>query len=66
MPFRGWYLVGDGADMELNGCVPDVALWNVPGGDDAQLAAAVEALKQSIAARPKDPALVPAAELRKR
>jgi len=31
LPFRGWYLVGDGQDMELNGCKPDVELWPLPG-----------------------------------
>ncbi|MEZ5975993.1 MAG: S41 family peptidase [Planctomycetota bacterium] len=26
MPTRGWYRVVDGKDMELNGCLPDIAL----------------------------------------
>ncbi|MCC6781612.1 MAG: PD40 domain-containing protein [Planctomycetes bacterium] len=66
MPFRGWYLVGDGADMELNGCMPDVALWNTPGGPDAQLAEAVKALLASIESAPKDREPVPASTLRAR
>ena len=66
MPFRGWFLSGDGADMELNGCMPDVALWNPPGGEDLQLAAAVEAMQKQLAEQPKDPIPVPAAELRRR
>jgi tricorn protease len=65
MPFRGWYLLNDGADMELNGCLPDIALWNTPGGEDAQLAAAVRSLLDDLAKAQKDPALVPAASLRK-
>jgi tricorn protease len=48
LPFRGWYLVGDGEDMELNGAVPDHLVWPQPGdlpqGKDAQLAKGVEVL----------------------
>ncbi|HEX5053211.1 MAG TPA: S41 family peptidase [Planctomycetota bacterium] len=50
MPTRGWYLVTTGADMELNGCMPDIALWNLPGGGDQQLAAAISALAEDVAA----------------
>ncbi|MBX3464140.1 MAG: PD40 domain-containing protein [Planctomycetes bacterium] len=50
MPTRGWYLVTTGEDMELNGCLPDVALWNAPNASDAQLAAAIDALRQDVAA----------------
>ncbi len=50
MPGRGWYVATTGEDMELNGCLPDVALWNHPLGPDAQLAAAVEALAADCAA----------------
>jgi tricorn protease len=53
LPFRGWYLVGDGQDMELNGCKPDVELWPLPGempaGKDAQLMKAVEVLSKDVA-----------------
>lgn len=52
LPFRGWYLVGDGQDMELNGAVPHHILWPKPGemprGEDAQLAKAVEVLKGDV------------------
>ena len=41
MPFRGWYLINDGEDMELNGAVPHHVLWPQPGempaGKDVQL-----------------------------
>lgn len=51
-PFRGWYLVNDGEDMELNGCVPHHVLWPAPGempkADDRQLAKALEVLTQSV------------------
>jgi tricorn protease len=48
LPFRGWFLVGDGEDMELNGAVPDHIIWPQPGelpqGKDVQLARGVEIL----------------------
>lgn len=48
LPFRGWFLVGDGEDMELNGAVPDFVVWPQPGempqGKDVQLAKGVEVL----------------------
>ena len=72
MPMRGWYLVGDGADMELNGCEPDVAFWNdptwaSPGGEDAQLSKAVEVLAEDVATEKAKGKvkLVPASHLRK-
>jgi C-terminal processing protease CtpA/Prc len=49
MPMRGWYLVSTGEDMELNGCTPDIAMWNHPMGPDSQLARAVEALAEDVA-----------------
>lgn len=68
MPFRGWYLAGDGEDMEHNGCVPHHELWPHPGelpmGVDRQLDKAVEVLLQDVAtekAMPK-PALRKASE----
>jgi tricorn protease len=67
MPTRGWYLLGSGKDMELNGAMPDVALWNDPRGGDAQLEAAVRTLAAEVeaaAARP-DPEPVPAATERR-
>lgn len=48
MPFRGWFSVETGEDMELNGAVPDVEIWPQPGdlaaGKDAQLEKAIELL----------------------
>lgn len=52
IPFRGWFLVGDGQDMERNGCLPDVVLWPTPGelptGTDRQLDKAVELLLEEV------------------
>lgn len=54
LPFRGWYLVNDGQDMELNGCVPEHQLWPNPGempaGKDIQLMKAIEVLSKDVAA----------------
>lgn len=48
MPFRGWYVLGTGQDMELNGAIPDHILWPSPGelpaGKDVQLEKAVSVL----------------------
>ena len=48
IPFRGWYIVGSGVNMELNGCVPDYIVWDQPGdvakGIDRQLEKAVEVI----------------------
>ncbi len=73
MPMRGWYLATTGEDMELNGCEPHIAFWNhptwnSPGGADAQLAKAVEALTEDVA---KEKAkgkveITPASKLRKK
>jgi tricorn protease len=53
LPFRGWFLLNDGEDMELNGAVPDIVIWPEPGdmsrGKDAQLAKAVAALLADVA-----------------
>lgn len=72
MPMRGWYLSSTGEDMELNGCEPHIALWNdptwnSPGGTDAQLAKAVEALNEDVAAEKKKGKveIVPASKLRR-
>lgn len=52
MPFRGWYLSSTGEDMELNGAVPDVVIWPIPGelekGKDVQLEKAIEVLAEDI------------------
>jgi tricorn protease len=54
LPTRGWHLLGDGADMELNGAVPDVVVWPQPGelprGRDIQLDKAVEVLLEDVKA----------------
>jgi tricorn protease len=70
MPFRGWYLVDSGEDMELHGAVPDVIVWPQPGdaakGKDAQIEAGVKALLDDVQAwknRPQ-PTLKKAAERR--
>ena len=70
MPMRGWYLASTGEDMELNGCMPDIAMWNepdwdTPGGTDAQLAKAVEALMEDVAKEPASPKIEPASVKRK-
>jgi len=48
VPFRGWYALYSGLDQELNGCIPDVIIWEQPGdaakGIDRQLQRAVEEL----------------------
>ncbi|OHB75023.1 MAG: hypothetical protein A2Z25_03890 [Planctomycetes bacterium RBG_16_55_9] len=60
LPFRGWYVLGTGEDMELNGAIPDYVVWNEPGdvpmGKDAQLDKAIEVLSKDVEAwesRPK-------------
>ena len=59
-PGRGWYVIGTGEDMELNGAVPDHIVWPEPGdlprGQDDQLRKAVEVLSADVkadAARPR-------------
>jgi len=52
LPFRGWYKLDDGEDMELNGAIPDVILWpkpgDIPAGTDKQLEKAVQVLKADV------------------
>ncbi len=52
MPHRGWFVVGDGRDMEMQPCVPDIIIRNapedVPAGRDPQLERAVEELLEDI------------------
>jgi tricorn protease len=54
IPFRGWFRLSDGADMEMNGAKPDFLVWNEPGelpkGKDRQIEKAVEVLKTEISA----------------
>ena len=65
MPFRGWYLLESGEDMELHGAEPHFILWpeptELPGGIDRQLDKAIEVLKEDVQAWKKRPA----AELQK-
>jgi tricorn protease len=60
IPFRGWYVLETGEDMELNGARPHVIIWPQPGelpaGIDKQLDKAVELLIDDVAvyqAKPK-------------
>lgn len=59
LPFRGWYGIATGKDMELNGAQPDFIVWPKPGeaakGIDAQLDKAVEILKLDVTAWKKRP-----------
>ena len=62
LPFRGWFLSGDGRDMELNGAVPRHIVWPEPGqvpqGKDVQLEKAVAVLMtgvKNVKATPKPP-----------
>ncbi|MGJ8695898.1 MAG: S41 family peptidase [Verrucomicrobiaceae bacterium] len=52
LPFRGWFLVNDGQDMELHGAVPhhivDLSPNDLPSGRDPQLQRAIEVLKQEV------------------
>ena len=52
VPYRGWFLLDDGKDMELNGAVPDYVVWpwpdEMPQGKDKQLAKAIEVLQTEV------------------
>jgi tricorn protease len=52
MPYRGWFLLSNGEDMELNGAVPDYVVWPRPDemsqGKDEQLAKAIEVLQTEV------------------
>ena len=54
VPFRGWYLLDDGEDMELNGASPDHEIWPHPGewtaGIDKQLDRALEVVSAEVEA----------------
>lgn len=57
VPFRGWFLINNGKDMERNGCNPDETIWPQPGelpqGIDRQLKRAVELLLKDVGKGPK-------------
>ena len=52
VPYRGWFLLDDGQDFELNGAVPDYIVWPTPGdmcqGKDEQLATAIKVLQSEV------------------
>lgn len=54
LPFRGWFTVNDGEDMEKHGAVPHHVLWPepcaMPQGRDTQLAKAIEVLRADVQA----------------
>jgi tricorn protease len=58
VPFRGWFSPDTGADMEMNGAVPDHIVWPEPGqlvaGEDPQLGKAIEVLLKDVDAAEKD------------
>ncbi len=70
LPFRGWFLINTGLDMELNGAVPDHLIWpqpaELPAGKDRQLNKAVQVLKTDVQKwrQRKQPQLHTAAERR--
>lgn len=57
IPFRGWFDVKTGRDLELNGAVPDVLVPLLPAdetqGNDPQLKAAIQALVEEVKSLPK-------------
>jgi len=52
LPFRGWYGLENGLDMELNGATPDHLVWPQPGelasGIDRQLDKAIDVLQKDV------------------
>lgn len=59
LPFRAWFLLNNGEDMELHGAAPHVELWPAPGewpsGKDQQLAKALSMLKKDVKKFQKHP-----------
>lgn len=68
MPFRGWFVIGTGDDMELNGAIPDLVVWpepgEIPGGIDRQLESAIRLLSEEVATQPNRPTIRYATEAR--
>lgn len=66
VPFRGWFVLDTGEDMERNGCKPHVSLWPAPGelpsGVDRQLKKAAELLLEEVGEGESDKQLKYAAE----
>jgi tricorn protease len=58
-PFRGWFSIRDGSDMELHGAEPDFVIWPAPGelpaGIDKQLEKGVDVLLEEVAKVPALP-----------
>jgi tricorn protease len=58
-PFRGWFSLESGRDLELNGAEPDVVIWpqpdELPKGIDRQLEAAAKILLEEVASLPSPP-----------
>ena len=56
VPFRGWFLLDNGEDMERNGCLPHEVIWpkpsELPQGVDRQLDRAIESLLDEIGEGP--------------
>ncbi len=52
VPYRGWFALNTGEDMELNGAVPDAVVWPNPGemaqGIDRQLQKAIAILQAEV------------------
>ena len=67
-PFRGWFVLPTGQDMELNGAMPHHEVWPLPGelpaGKDRQLEKAVQVLKKDVKKWKKrpEPKLIKASE----
>ncbi len=58
LPGRGWYVAASGVNMENNGAVPDVEIWQPPAEDgsstlDSQLRKAVEVLLEGLENDPR-------------
>jgi len=57
VPFRGWYTVPGGLDMDLNGAIPDLLVPSTPQaeemGQDFQLETAIERLLEDLPPAPR-------------
>jgi tricorn protease len=55
LPTRGWFVIGDGLDMEKNGAAPHHVVWPEPCGRDTQLTKALDVLQAEVAEWQKRP-----------
>ncbi|MDZ4848495.1 MAG: S41 family peptidase [Pirellulaceae bacterium] len=66
VPYRGWFSLASGKDMELNGAEPDIVIWpapdELPQGIDRQLEQAVKSLLEDVAKMPIPPEIEYATE----